>query len=171
MSSKRSWYLIYTKPRQENLAQENLQRQGYETYLPRIYQTRRRNGRYVKTIEAFFPRYLFINLDTETDNWAPIRSTFGVSKMIRFDRMPAVVPYNLIQALKSNDDEDGIQRMIQKNIMRGDKVTIIDGPLAGYQGIYQQQKSAERVAVLVDLVGKNTLLNISMHDLQIAKSY
>jgi len=171
MSSKRSWYLIYTKPQQENLAQENLERQGYETYLPRIYQTRRRNGRYRKTIEAFFPRYLFINLDTETDNWAPIRSTFGVSKMIRFDGMPAVVPNKLIQALKSIDDEDGIQRMIQKNIMLGDKVTIIDGPLAGYQGIYQQQKSAERVVVLVDLVGKNTLLNISVHDLQIAKSY
>jgi transcriptional antiterminator RfaH len=168
MSRNRSWYLVYTKPRQENLAQENLQRQGYETYLPRIYQSRRRNGRHIKTIEAFFPRYLFIKLDTETDNWAPIRSTFGVSKMVRFDGIPAVVPEQLIQSLQSNDDEDGIQNLVQKNLMRGDKVTIIDGPLAGYQGIYQQQNSAERVAVLVDLVGKNTLLNISVHDVQIA---
>ena len=168
MSSKRSWYLVYTKPRQENLAQENLERQGFEIYLPRIYQTRRRNGRYIKTIEPFFPRYLFINLNTETDNWAPIRSTFGVSRMIRFDGIPAVVPDQLIQVLKENDDKDGIQRLKQKNYTLGDKVTIIDGPLAGYQGIYQQQKSAERVAVLVDLVGKNTILNISVHDLQIA---
>ena len=168
MSRKRSWYLVHTKPRQENLAQENLERQGYETYLPRIYQTRRRNGRHVKTIEAFFPRYLFIHLDSETDNWAPIRSTIGVSKMIRFDGIPAMVPEQLIQALKGNDDENGVQRLNQKNLIRGDKVTIIDGPLAGYQGIYQQQKSSERVAVLVDLVGKNTLLNISVHDLQIA---
>ena len=98
MSRKRSWYLVHTKPRQENLAQENLERQGYETYLPRIYQTRRRNGRHVKTIEAFFPRYLFIHLDSETDNWAPIRSTIGVSKMIRFDGIPAMVPEQLIQA-------------------------------------------------------------------------
>ena len=168
MSRKRSWYLVHTKPRQENLAQENLERQGYETYLPRIYQTRRRNGRHVKTIEAFFPRYLFIHLDSETDNWAPIRSTIGVSKMIRFDGIPAMVPEQLIQALKGNDDENGVQRLNQKNLIRGDKVTIIDGPLAGYKGIYQQQKSSERVAVLVDLVGKNTLLNISVHDLQIA---
>jgi len=168
MSSNRSWYLVYTKPRQENLAEENLARQGYETYLPRIYQTRRRNGRHVKTIEAFFPRYLFIKLNTETDNWAPIRSTIGVSKMVRFDGIPAVVPEPLIQALQSNDDTDGIQNLLQKDLKRGDKVTIIDGPLAGYEGIYQQQNSAERVAVLVDLVGKNTLLNISVHDLQIA---
>jgi len=168
MSVKRSWYLVYTKPRQENLAQENLARQGYETYLPQIYQTRRRNGRHVKTVEAFFPRYLFIHLDSETDNWAPIRSTIGVSKLVRFDNIPAVVPDQLIQALQSNGDENGIQRLMQKNLERGDKVTIIDGPLAGYQGIYQQQNSAERIAVLVDLVGKNTLLNISVHDLQIA---
>jgi transcriptional antiterminator RfaH len=168
MSGNRSWYLVYTKPRQENLAQKNLQRQGYATYLPCIYQTRRRNGSYVKTIEAFFPRYLFIHLDTETDNWAPIRSTIGVSKMVRFDGIPAVVPDKLIQALQSNDDDDGIQSLMQKNLMRGDKITIIDGPLAGYQGIYQQQNSVERIAVLVDLVGKNTLLNISVHDLQIA---
>lgn len=168
MNSKRSWYLVHTKPRQENLAQENLERQGYETYLPRIYQTRRRNGRHVKIIEAFFPRYLFIHLDSETDNWAPIRSTFGVSKMIRFDGIPAIVPDQLIQTLKGNDDADGIQSLKQNSLMRGDKVTIIDGPLAGYQGIYQQQNSAERVAVLVDLVGKNALLNISVHDLQIA---
>lgn len=168
MRTNRFWYLIYTKPRQENLAQENLQRQGYETYLPRVYQVRRRSGRYVKTIEAFFPRYLFIKLDTESDNWAPIRSTLGVSKMVRFDGIPAVVPDALIDALRKNEDDDGIQSLKQNNLVRGDKVTIIDGPLAGYQGIYQQQNSAERIAVLVDLVGKNTLVNISVHDLQIA---
>jgi transcriptional antiterminator RfaH len=168
MNSGRSWYLIYTKPRQECLAREHLSRQGYETYLPRIHQTRRRNGRQVKTIEAFFPRYLFIRLDTETDNWAPIRSTVGVSKLVRFDGMPATVPDDLIQALQGNEDEDGIQTVSHKDLKRGDKVTIIDGPLAGYQGIYQQMNSAERVAVLVDLIGKNTLLNISVHDLQIA---
>jgi len=167
MSHKRSWYLVYTKPQQENLAQENLQRQGYATYLPRIYQTRRRNGRYVKTIEAFFPRYLFIHLDIETDNWPPIRSTRGVSKMVRFDGIPAVVPDQLIRTLKENDDKTGIQRPNQKSPVLGDIITIIDGPLAGFEGIYQEQKSTERVAVLVNLVGKNTLLNINIHDLQI----
>ena len=45
MSSKRSWYLIFTKPRQENLARENLERQGFTTYLPLTQQSRRRNGK------------------------------------------------------------------------------------------------------------------------------
>ena len=54
MSSKRSWYLIFTKPRQESLARENLERQGFVTYLPRAQRSRRRNGRYIKSIEPFF---------------------------------------------------------------------------------------------------------------------
>jgi len=168
MSSKRSWYLIYTKPRQENLARENLDRQGFVTYLPLAEQTRRRNGRYMKMIEPYFPRYLFIQLNTDTDNWAPIRSTLGVSQMVRFGGVPAVVPEDLINYLKENDDPNGIQQMIQQDMSPGDKIEIVNGPFAGYSGIYQQQKSAERVAVLLEIVGKNAELTLSIHDLQLA---
>lgn len=168
MSSKRSWYLIYTKPRQENLARENLDRQGFVTYLPLVQQTRRRNGRYIKTIEPYFPRYLFIQLNTDTDNWAPIRSTVGVSQMVRFDGLPAVVPDDLISCLEKNDDSNGVQELAEQELSPGDKIVIIDGPFAGYKGIYQKQKSTERVAVLLDIVGKNTALTLSAHDLQLS---
>jgi len=170
MSSKRSWYLIYTKPRQENLARENLERQGFVTYLPLAEQTRRRNGRYIKIIEPYFPRYVFIQLNTDTDNWAPIRSTLGVSQMVRFGGVPAVVPEDLINYLKENDDPNGIQQIMQQDMSLGDRVVIINGPFAGYKGIYQQQKSTERVAVLLDIVGKNAALTLSIHDLQLAEN-
>ena len=170
MSSKRSWYLIFTKPRQENLARENLERQGFATYLPLTQQSRRRNGRYIKNIEPYFPRYLFIQLNTDTDNWAPIRSTIGVAQMVRFGGIPAVVPDELITCLKENDDPDGLQKIIKRDMSPGDRVEIVSGPFAGYEGIYQQQKSAERVAVLLEIVGKNAALTLSAHDLQLAKS-
>ena len=38
------WYLIHTKPRQEVCALENLQRQGYECYLPQLVLEKLRNG-------------------------------------------------------------------------------------------------------------------------------
>ena len=98
-SQTRSWYLVVTKPQSEFKAQENLQRQGYETYFPLIQTNRRRNGKNVKRTEAFFPRYLFISLDKETDNWSPIRSTIGVAGLVRFGGMPAVVPENMITNL------------------------------------------------------------------------
>ena len=168
MSSKRSWYLIYTKPRQEYLARENLDRQGFVTYLPLVQQSRRRNGRYIKIIEPYFPRYLFIQLNTDTDNWAPIRSTLGVSQMVRFGGIPAVLPDDLITYLKQNDDSNGLQQQRQRDMSPGDRIEIVNGPFVGYQGIYQQQKSAERVAVLLDIIGKNAALTLSVHDLQLA---
>ena len=168
MSGKRSWYLIFTKPRQENLARENLERQGFITYLPVAQRSRRRNGRYIKSIEPYFPRYLFIQLNTDTDNCAPIRSTVGVAQMVGFGDVPAVVPDELVNSLKENDDSNGLQKVIKQDISPGDKIEILSGPFAGYQGIYQQQKGAERVAVLLDIVGKNAELTLSAHDLQLA---
>lgn len=165
MSSKRSWYLVYTKSRQENLARENLERQGFVTYLPLAEQTRRCNGRYITTIEAFFPRYLFIHLDSETDNWAPIRSTIGVVNMVNFGGLPAVVPELLIESIQMNADENGIQKVKEKEMRPGDSVTIIEGSLIGYKGIYQQRKSKDRVTILLDLVGKHTEIILSKYDL------
>ncbi|MEE8263278.1 MAG: transcription termination/antitermination NusG family protein, partial [Gammaproteobacteria bacterium] len=40
----KGWYLIYSKPRQERLALENLRRQNYEAYLPLMQHRRRRKG-------------------------------------------------------------------------------------------------------------------------------
>jgi transcriptional antiterminator RfaH len=170
MSSDRAWYLIYTKPNLENSADENLQRQGFATYLPRVEQRRRRNGRYITRIEAFFPRYLFIHLNADSDNWSPIRSTIGVANIVRFGGLPVAVPANLIASLRQNDDQYGVQRVVQKLMQPGDKVAIIDGPFAGYSAIYNKQKSADRIAVLLNIIGKNTELTLSAHSLMPAQA-
>lgn len=167
-SQNRSWYLVVTKPQSEFKAQENFLRQGYETYLPLVQTSRRRNGKNVKRTEAFFPRYLFISLDKETDNWSPIRSTIGVAGMVRFGEMPAVVPKKLIVNLKNNEDEFGLQSFEKKELKQGDKVEIIEGPFAGYKAIYQKMKSTERVSVLLDIVGKNTQVTLNIDELEIA---
>lgn len=164
----RSWYLVVTKPQSEFKAQDNLNRQGYKTYLPLVQITRRRNGKNLKRTEAFFPRYLFIHLDKETDNWSPIRSTIGVAGMVRFGSLPAVVPEKLINKLKNSEDEFGIQSIKTKELKPGEQVEIINGPFAGYKAIYQKMKSAERVSVLLDIVGKNTQVSLSVHELEIA---
>ncbi len=94
--TQKAWYLIYTKPRQERYARENLERQGYEVYLPLMKDRRRRKGRYVEIVDALFPRYLFIHLDQDTDNWSPIRSTFGVSGLVYFGFKPARVASDFV---------------------------------------------------------------------------
>lgn len=167
-NQNRSWYLVVTKPQSEFKAQDNLLRQGYETYLPLVQTSRRRNGKNIQRTEVFFSRYIFISLDKENDNWSPIRSTIGVAGMVRFGGLPAVVPASLIDVLKKNENEFGLQSIEKKELKQGDKVGIIDGPFEGHKAIYQKMKSTERVSVLLDIVGKNTQVTLSVHELEIA---
>ncbi|RML53195.1 Transcription antitermination protein RfaH, partial [Pseudomonas syringae pv. maculicola] len=47
--------------------------------------------------EALFPGYLFIHMDQVHDNWYPIRSTRGVSRIVTFGGHPVPVRDHLIE--------------------------------------------------------------------------
>jgi transcriptional antiterminator RfaH len=164
----RAWYLIYSKPQQERLALENLERQGYPSYLPMFRHRRRRKGRYVSIIEPMFPRYLFVHLSDETDNWGPIRSTIGVANLVRFGMRAARVPDSLIDTMQERD-EDGVQMLATPELKPGDQVRIVEGVMAGYEAIFQAKTSKERVVLLLQLAQDRTArIQVSAHDIELA---
>jgi transcriptional antiterminator RfaH len=148
------WYLIHTKPRQELRALENLQRQGYECYLP-LLPTEKIQQKLVAIVdEPLFPRYLFIRLDSSQSgkSWAPIRSTLGVSKLVTFGMEPAKVDHALIEFLR--ESEAKISEQPQRLFDVGDRVLVTDGPFAGIEAIYQMSNGEGRVMVLIELLSK-----------------
>ncbi len=157
---------MYCKPRQETVARENLTRQGYETYLPVMREVRRRQGRRVTLNAPMFPRYLFIHLNSQTDNWAPIRSTLGVVSIVRFGRAAARVPDVLITAMKSREDANGIQVLPIEEYRPGTRVRITQGSFAGYEGIFQAATGRDRVAVLLDVLGRNARTTVDSSSIE-----
>ena len=151
--SGKCWYLVYAKPRQENSAVENLQRQNFEVYFPQIRMWRTRRGKRQQVVEPLFPRYLFIHLDSHSDNWSPIRSTLGVSSLVRFGAEPARVPDELVDYLQSRQNAEGLHEWAQPKLIVGERARVVSGPLAGYEGILIAKSSRERVVILLDLVG------------------
>jgi len=147
----KSWYLIYTKPSGEKLAQTHLERQKYTTYLPILLNKIRRQGRKIKLTQPMFPRYLFIKLSEHTDDWGPIRSTTGVSKLVRFGETPAKIPDTFIKYLKDSENEDGHHELPDKPINVGDKVLILEGPFEGYSATLFSHNSADRVVLLLKI--------------------
>lgn len=120
-----------------------------------MHATRRRQGKRVTLVAPMFPRYLFIHLNSQTDNWAPIRSTLGVVSVVRFGRAAARVPDDLITALKSREDIQGIQILPVDEYRPGSRVRITQGGFAGYEGIFQAVSGRDRVTVLLDVLGRN----------------
>lgn len=156
MDRNKRWYLVYAKPRQERVARTNLERQGYRTYLPLARQVRRRHGRRLPTVAPLFPRYLFVYLDREIDNWAPIRSTLGVVSLVRFGQVPAPVPDDLVEFLRAREDADGLHALSVDDYKSGARVRITAGGLTGYEGIFVASTGRQRVVVLLDILGKQT---------------
>ena len=65
---KPQWFLIYTKPHQEERAKENLENQGNEAFLPMIAYEKITQPKSI-SLEPMFPRYLFIAINKERDSW------------------------------------------------------------------------------------------------------
>lgn len=162
----RAWYLVYCKPRQEAVAKTNLERQGFRAYLPLARVARKRLGRKMPVLEPLFPRYLFIELSTETDNWGPIRSTLGVSTLVRFGGLPARVPSDLVATLQRRDDTEGIQDLTVPQFREGERVRIGSGAMEGYEGIFLARTSKERVSVLLEILGRQAKISVGIDQLE-----
>lgn len=90
ISRDAAWYLVHRKPRQGVRAEESLLRQGYDCYRPQHRRERLVQGRRQAVVESLSPGYQFIQLANNA-NWAPLRSTRGVSYVIGFGGQPLSV--------------------------------------------------------------------------------
>jgi len=161
-----SWYLIHSKPQQETTAAEQLDRQGFHTFLPRMRRQVRHAGHWRQKVEAMFPRYLFVQLDADTQDWAPIRSTVGVSTLVRFGNRPACVPEALVEDLRERADAESIVATdTRADFNPGQRVRIIDGPFAGLEGIIQARTARDRVDLLLAVIGQAATTRITTHNL------
>jgi transcriptional antiterminator RfaH len=157
------WYAVQTKPRQESTAELQLQRQHYETYLPKILLRKHRRGKWTKVVEPLFPRYLFIQVDPGQDSLAPVRSTIGVAGLVRFGQDLKPVPNAVIEYLKQAENPDTHQHHADDWPHRpGDAVEVLEGPFAGLTGIFQGGSGEDRAMLLIELLGRQNTVGVGM---------
>jgi len=160
------WYLVYTKANEEKKAKYNLDNQNFETFLP-LLSLVNINKPYLNRVRIMFPRYLFIKMSIEADNWSMIKSTIGVSHIIRFGQIPAMVPTDLIHELKRRVDIDDTftQTALISEYDLGDRVKISKGLMKGKEGSFLFKKNNERVKVLLDILNKKVPVELFLEDI------
>ena len=150
-----SWYLLMSKPRDEERALLNLQDQGYTVYLPRVLRERRKAGNRKSGVEPLFPRYLFVRLNEEM-NWAPIRSTPGVSGLVAFgnrERSYIPCPDGMVEAIQAQENNQGLHQPQSLDFQKGDKVRITTGPFHDLEGVFLMDDGIDRALVLLHFLG------------------
>lgn len=162
MSTAPEWHLVQTKARQEALAREHLERQGYRTWLPRLRLRTRRGPR----VEPMFPGYLCVRLCPDVDDFGPVRSTVGVLRLVRFGGVFARIPDDMVAEIDARAAADGVCEPPERPLEPGDRVEIVDGALAGYAAVVASVRRSDRIALLLDIAGRHVSVVASRNALE-----
>jgi transcriptional antiterminator RfaH len=153
------WYVVQSKPREEERALHFLKEKGFQTYLPRMEVVKVRKFKNVKSKQALFPGYLFCRFDKD-ENLGHVRWTQGVKKLLPESVSPMFVDDEIVQAIHSLEQEDGVIR--QQPLQKNDQVRIARGPLKDLLGVFDHWSSDQgRIKVLLNFI--NYQASVELH--------
>ena len=166
-TNEANWFAVYSKPRQEQVALENLERQGFHCFLPMAVNPYQRRSKNKLRIEPLFPRYLFLNAIADQQSLGSVRSTIGVSNLVRFGMQLMRVPESIISTIQNRcDPETGLVQLQPIPVGIGDKVKVFDGPFAGIEGIFRERKGEDRALLLMSMLGTTSTVEVDLMLLQ-----
>ncbi|UCJ14917.1 transcription/translation regulatory transformer protein RfaH [Pseudomonas sp. MM211] len=160
-----AWYLIQCKPRHDDKAWEHLNRQGFECFCPHTRTQVIKAGKLVQITQPLFPGYLFLHMEKQ-GNWAKLRSTRGVSRVVAFCGTPCRIDDAIIEKLKARS----LQRVQEKALTAGDRVHISSGPLADMDAIFLAMDGEQRVMLLLRLLNRERRINVPLSQLSILQA-
>jgi transcription antitermination factor NusG len=146
------WYALFVVSRKETCVSQSLQGKGYQVFLP-IYVNRRKVSNRIRTLEQpLFPNYVFCRLDVR--DRLPVLTTTGVLSVVGHGRTPMPI---------QSEEIDQIKRILASGrlvdplpfLTTGQRVRLVDGPLAGTEGHFQEHKGSGRLVVTVDLLQRS----------------
>ena len=152
-----SWFVIRTKPRQEERASEHLENQSFQYYCPWMT---RDNGKK----EPLFPGYLFVYDVASGQPFSTIRSTRGVLGFVRFGAEFARASDTLIESIQAREQTlQSVERFKPNDVVR-----VKSGPFSQLDGIYYCKSGTERSIILLNLLNQTKQVSVATEDLQLA---
>lgn len=155
-----TWFLAQLKPNSVKIAERNLKRQGFTTFLPVEEVTKRAKSKFVTAERPMFPGYIFVSFDVSKGGWRAINSTNGITRLVSFGKDPAPVPLDIISGLMLRCDAQG--KLIPPKLLNpGDQVAMTHGPFADFVAEVEKIDPDRRVWVLLDIMGGKTRVAVN----------
>jgi transcriptional antiterminator RfaH len=148
-----SWYVVHTRPKQEDRASNNLIAWGVETLTPKlcVKKYNQFTGRSTQVIKPFFPGYIFARFKFN-ELYHRIRFTRGVHSLVCFNNKPIQVDDEIIDLVRSKIGSDGFVNEFEQ-LRGGDEVVINDGRFQNFCGVFEREMpDADRVQILLNTV-------------------
>jgi transcriptional antiterminator RfaH len=162
------WYVARTKTGQENVAFDNLTRQNFNAYYPRVAIERLRHGRITTTTEQLFPGYILVSMVLEIHAWRIINNTYGVIRLLSFmaDGTPSPLPIGEVEQLQQRESAGQLRISEIRQFRRGDLIRMKVGPAVDQLGTVVRTRG-ERVEWLMRLLGQQVRCIGPMHAVEL----
>jgi transcription elongation factor/antiterminator RfaH len=163
-----NWYVIQTKPSQEDLASFNLSGLGLEILNPKLKEEKRVWGCVKPIIKPLFAGYIFAKFNA-VKYFHTIQYTRGVKQVLHFGMTLFPVEEEIIQSIKNRLNSDGFVEQPKKHLKPGSTVSISEGPLSGFNGVFERETSdKKRVVILLDMMGVRAQVEMEKYYLKAA---
>ncbi len=158
------WFCVRSQPKHEHIAAAHLRGIGVEVFLPRIRFKRATRRGPVWFTEALFPNYLFARFDW-MKSLSDVMHSRGVSTIIHFGSQWPVVPDSDMVGLRSLAGDAELYEM-SGEFVPGDEVKVSGGAFDGLTAVVTKiMPSRQRVAVLLEFLGRQTPVEVDMSQL------
>lgn len=165
----KQWFVAHTQALKEKIAEEHLLDQGFEVYLPRFKKTTRHARKVKEVLAPLFPRYIFVRMDVGAATWRSINGTRGVDYLLTNDTRPSVIEDNIIIALKSQEDAEGLVSTDSLDLfVKGDKVRVLEGAFKDHTAVIDYLDDKQRVQLLLGFLGREIKVIMPVYAIEAA---
>jgi len=169
MQTESNWYLAYTKLHHEKIVERHLLNQKFKVYVPfiKVFKNKDRKDIYPK-YEPMFPRYIFFQPLDSTHSISPVRSTIGITNLVKFGNAMATIKFKTMQKIQMIEQEQhkGCFQEIT-GLKPGNKIIFTRGAFDGLEAVISHA-SEKRVTVLMQLLGQDTRIVFNTAELMAA---
>jgi transcriptional antiterminator RfaH len=151
-SLNKKWFIAQIKPNSYEAAFQNLERQGFEIFVPKMEITQRQKNKFIIKNVYVFPGYMFVYFDPGIIRWTKINSTYGVSKILAFNNKPSEISSDLILELKRRYEINN-NRTQKEKLQKGDSIKFYVGPFADLIAKVESIDENNRIWVLLEAMG------------------
>jgi transcription antitermination factor NusG len=151
------WFALHVNSKRETRISVQLRMKGYEEFVPQYSERRRLAYGTREATLPLFPGYVFCKLDLN-ERILPVLTTPGVIGMVGAGRTPVAIDDLEIDAIKAAVAFGQIEPYPQLGV--GQRVEMIEGPLAGYEGVIARVKNSWRLIISVALLQRSISVEI-----------
>ncbi|GAB4272249.1 MULTISPECIES: transcription termination/antitermination protein NusG [Deferrisoma] len=172
----KQWFVVQTYSGYENRVkaalEQRIREHGMEDRFGQILVPSEKVVEVVKgekrtTSRKFFPGYILVQMEMDTDTWYLVKNTPKVSGFVGGGVKPTPISDEEVEKIIGQMEEGRAHPKPKYEFSRGEQVKVIDGPFSNFTGVVEDVNPDKgKLRVLVSIFGRSTPVELEFFQVE-----